>query len=155
MNTTKLVLIALLLMFGAAVVAAPVTESGCEVYLKSKQKFVPDVGLQVLGAGDASGASAPLQIPGVDPGDVKAIQCTRSSIVPQPGDARVLEAGWPLYIATVRPDGSKVVGVLEIAGGRYRLRLIEGQYRSDESAAVVKALDALATETRSDGRASP
>jgi hypothetical protein len=154
MNTAKHIIFVLSLLLCATVAAAagPVTESGCDVYLRSQHKFVPDLGLHVLNGGDASAA---LQIPGVDPSDVTAVQCTRSSIVPQPGDGRVLKAGWPFYIAAIRPDGSKVVGVLEIVGGRYRLRLVEGQYRADESTAVVKALDALARATNAAARSSP
>lgn len=141
MHTAKSVLILLLVVLCASATAATVKEGRCDVYLRAQHTFVPVPGLHVLGAVDGSAA---LRIPGVDPAQVAGVQCVRSSIVPQAGDASVLKAGWPFYIAAVRPDGSKLLGVLEIASGHYRLRLIEGAYRDGESKAVENALDAMA-----------
>ena len=148
MNTAKHVLILLLAVFCASATAAPVKEGSCDVYLRAQKTFVPVPGLHVLAAGDGSTA---LKIPGIDPAKVGGVQCVRSTIVPQPGDASVLKAGWPFYLSVVRPDGSKVLGVLEIVGGHYRLRLVEGTYRGDESKAVVHALDAMAASAKPSG----
>jgi hypothetical protein len=152
MNTAKHVLIIGLLSLSTTALAAPVKEGSCDVYLRAQHKFVPVPGLHVLDAGDGSAA---LKIPGIDPAKVGGVQCVRSTIVPQAGDASVLKAGWPFYISVTRPDGSKVLGVLEIAGGHYRLRLVEGTYRGDESKAVVSALDAMAESAKQAGTSSP
>ena len=140
MNLTKPVVAVLALLLCASAMANPATESGCDVYLRSQQKFVPVKNLRVL---DPPDASARLHVPGVDEADVMAVQCTRSSIVPVADDARVLAAGWPLYIATTRSDGSKALGTLEFLGGKLRFRMVKGELRGAEPGEVEQALKAI------------
>ncbi|HVW74817.1 MAG TPA: hypothetical protein VHC39_14370, partial [Rhizomicrobium sp.] len=53
---------------------------------------------------------------------VKSIFCARSDIVPAQYDYRVVEAGYPLTIYARDANGKTRIAVLELDGGRLRLR---------------------------------
>tara|TARA_R110002096_G_scaffold433642_1_gene652821 strand:- start:583 stop:1014 length:432 start_codon:yes stop_codon:yes gene_type:complete len=68
---------------------------------------------------------------GPDNAETVAILCHRSSVIPAANDYQVLRAGYPFYI-----KNSDRTVVLELSGGEYRLRLLDGPSfsKSDEEA---------------------
>lgn len=60
-----------------------------------------------------------------DGGQVKSVFCFRSSIVPTPGDYKVVNAGYPLMIYA--RDATRLrIAVLETEGGRLQYRGVAG-----------------------------
>ena len=68
---------------------------------------------------------------GPDGAETVGILCHRSSVIPAANDYQVLRAGYPFYI-----KGSDRTVVLELSGGQFRLRLVDGPpfSNSDEEA---------------------
>ncbi|MEA3041903.1 MAG: hypothetical protein QOC65_1392 [Sphingomonadales bacterium] len=104
-------------------------------------------GLRVI---ERTAGDAPLAVD-LPPG--AAIMCPRSSIVPAPNDWKVLEAGYPLYIGETGVAAARQrIGVLEIASGRYRYRLIVGRLTEAEVPRVQIRLDQFEHSGRPAGR---
>ena len=81
------------------------------------------------------------------PADAQALQCGRTSIVPAEHDDEVLDLGIPLFIVEVPISGRGRLGALEISGGRYRYRLLEGNLSAEEAQAVTGRLNAFQDRT--------
>jgi hypothetical protein len=71
-----------------------------------------------------------------------AIRCLRSDIVPAVKDWRVLDAGYPLNIVDVSTKTGRV-GVLEVSGGQYRFRMIQGELTSGDMERLQHRLDEI------------
>jgi hypothetical protein len=76
-----------------------------------------------------------------------AIVCDRSSIVPATNDWKVPDSGHPLYIGS-REGLSERMGVLEMAGGGLRYRLLLGAWTRDEEIQVDERLAAFRRHAR-------
>lgn len=63
--------------------------------------------------------------------NARAIRCLRTDLVPAVNDYKVLGAGYPLYLMRV-VDGDTRIGVLEVSGGQFRFRMVQGDLTSDE-----------------------
>jgi hypothetical protein len=73
-----------------------------------------------------------------------AITCVRQDIIPAPKDYKVLTAGFPLYIADKGLGHPYRIGVLELSGGQFRFRLIQGETLTDDLVARLRIrLDAF------------
>src|SRR5689334_9986223 len=77
---------------------APVVEYGCAVQVRDAEgnlhvERAPD--LKIIEYGEKTRFVA-LQ---AESGTPVAVECARSSVVPQPGDHQVVDAGYPFYIS--------------------------------------------------------
>jgi len=95
---------------------------------------LPSIHLASLGESDA------FSLPPDAPKGVKAVQCGRDTIVPFRYDYKVIQAGLPLSIVA---EGK--VGVLEIAEGKLRFRMLSGKMSESEQSFVGAFLDAAST----------
>jgi hypothetical protein len=83
------------------------------------------------------------------PGGYKAhsVMCGRLDIVPAPNDYKIVVAGYPLYILDIGVGHPTRIGALEIVGGQFRFRMIEGPALTDGlSARVQKRLEEFQTK---------
>ena len=120
----KAILGALLIpAFMTPALAQEVTEIRCGTVLQRdgavNSRFAVDENLHVMqqtsaGAFNLSGGS-----------QVKSVFCFRSSIVPTPGDYKVVNAGYPLMIYARDAERLRIA-VLETEGGRLQYRGIGG-----------------------------
>jgi hypothetical protein len=93
--------------------------------------LLPSIRLSSLAESDS------FSLPADAPKGVKAVQCGRDTIVPFRYDYKVIQAGLPLSIVS---EGK--VGVLEIAEGKLRFRMLSGQMSESEQNFVGAFLDA-------------
>ena len=127
------VLLALLLGLAQPQLAESVTitEGECYAMVQSGSEVVSTrvAGLRVI---ERTGAPGPFSAPELPPG-TSAILCPRSTIIPAPNDWKVLQSGYPLYIAESRgtPE-SRRTGVLEVSQGQVRYRLVRGDFLEGE-----------------------
>jgi hypothetical protein len=130
-----------------------VTESTCLVIARgsdgSTSKHEVD-SLHVLASTAQAGSFA---LPQNSPADVQALMCGRSSIIPALADYKVLEAGYPLYIAT-NSEKPQRIGVLEMSRGQVRFRLVEGKFTSAEETTLQARLNALQSSLDKSGSES-
>jgi hypothetical protein len=138
--TTRLSLLSLAAFAGAALAASPAAattpqgelrEVRCDLLEQNRGQLVTVEArdLHVL-AQTANGQRFEPAIPHGTAG----ISCGRSSIIPAAWDDQVLTLGLPLFIAEDGPLHR--VGVLEVANGRYRFRLVHGEARPEEQAQI-------------------
>lgn len=116
----------------------PLKEPGCKYLARSGDRMVmhKDRDLVVLPLSESDAAfEAEL------PKDAK-VMCLRTGIVPAPGDWKVLAAGYTFYIAEDIAQGR--TGVLDMAGGRFRFRLLKGELSAQEADLLEARLAAFA-----------
>ena len=111
------------------------TQERCDVLFESggEIKNLLLMSLRVLNLAD----SAKFKLPPDAPPKVKAVRCGRDVIVPQRNDYKVLQAGYPFSIVA----GDRV-GVLELAEGNLRYRLLKGELTAAEIPAVTAFINA-------------
>lgn len=80
-----------------------------------------------------------------------AIMCVRSSVVPEPTDFLVVDAGFPLFLRLQAPG--KMVA-LEASGGAYQVRVVSGDLTADEQTRTAAAID-QAMDDRAKRKPSP
>jgi hypothetical protein len=73
--------------------------------------------------------------------EITAVQCARSDLVPAEHDDKVVLAGYPLFISTVRKDESEATVVLETANGSFQVREVKGKLTQDEITRIGAQLD--------------
>lgn len=100
---------------------------------------VPDLHVLEQTAGD--GAFSPAVPAGA------AIVCDRSGIVPAMNDWKVPNAGHSLYVADGEGPNERI-GVLEMAGGSFRYRLIRGTWTGDEEIRIGQRLEEFRRRSR-------
>ena len=126
---------------GSLALLAPASASGrqfeqrCDVQARSGRVLetiaMDDLHVLALTAGDRFAPSLPA--------GTEAIVCLRSDITPAAYDDKVVALGIPLIIAELgRPHR---LGVLEIADGAYRYRMLEGSLPAADQAAVQARLE--------------
>ena len=120
------------------------TEERCEALLDSQNNFVEISGLRVLSG------SEPLIVSTPGNQRVVSLRCFRSSAIPVPSDARVLDAGWSLNLVAVDSAGVRKIVVLEISNGQYRARVLDGTLTNDEEAELRESLNAMQTARQSE-----
>ena len=105
----------------AGVRDADLRETDCRTMSQEGGKVITVLApnLHVLTQAAAAGPFRP-----VLPRGVSAILCRRNSVIPAEHDDEVLALGLPLYLAETRPAGR--IGVLEISGGQFRFRMVQG-----------------------------
>jgi hypothetical protein len=139
--TRHAVLPLILLVAFATRAAEPTTETMCVYTVQSsdgKFQLVQSDTLRVLR--DDSRDSA-FVLPADAPSSVVSLNCIRSSPVPAPSDASVLDVGYGLYISVPTASGKPLVS-LEKTEGRYVATLVGGRL----SRAEKKLLEASIAE---------
>lgn len=68
----------------------------------------------------------------------RAALCGRADFFLAPNDYKVLRAGLILYVADKGQGHSRRTGVLEINGGEFRFRQVEGDTATAEQQALIK-----------------
>lgn len=131
------ILIAAVAMVGADASLSAVKESGCSAMVETLQgtvEPVDDASLKVL----LQTATSSSFTYGRE--KTRAIRCLRSDIVPAANDYKVLGAGYPLYIVDASTPETRI-GVLEVSGGQFRFRTIQGELLSDEKQRLLLRLN--------------
>ena len=90
--------------------------------------------LHVLAQANVEGSFV---LPASAPANTTSIECGRLSLVPAPGDYKVLLAGFVLSI--VSPDGR--AGNLEMVKGKLQFRMIDGKMTNSEEKDVMLFLN--------------
>ena len=121
-------------------------ERFCATLTEGQSDFVVDTNLHVLEQTQKAGPFRFEQRPGPP---VRAIMCRRASALPLLNDWKVVEAGYPLFIQTMRS-----ITVLSKTGDGYRLRLHKGQMTDAERSGVDERLKQLELAARSAGAGS-
>lgn len=127
------------LALGASVAAGAggLREDRCDLQVRSGHALetIAMPGLHIL-----AGTAGPEPFALALPAGAQAVVCYRDDIVPAASDDKVLALGVPLVIGeTVRAHR---VGILEIADGRYRFRMLAGRLGAAEQTAVQTRLEA-------------
>jgi hypothetical protein len=126
------------------------SEADCGYVETSRGPGAPFVGMSNLHV------LAQTAMPGAFSADIPAgasIVCQRSSIVPAENDWKVPAAGYSLYLAN--GDGpDERIGVLELASGSYRYRLIRGTWTVDEQNGTEARVQTFLGHARRDEKGS-
>jgi hypothetical protein len=133
------------LLIAVATHAAEQTKEAMCVYTvqtaEDRFQLVQSDSLRVLRDGSRD---SPFVLPADAPPSVVSLNCVRSSPVPAPSDASVLDAGYGLYISVPTASGKPLVS-LEKAEGRYVANVVGGRL----SRAEKKLLEAAIAEMNS------
>ena len=141
MTLSKILISVAALGAGSLALLAPASATGrqfeerCDVQARNGRVLetieMRDLHVLALNASDRFAPSLP--------SGTQAIVCLRSDITPAAYDDKVLALGIPLIIAELgRPHR---LGVLEIADGAYRFRMMEGTLPASDQAAVQARLE--------------
>ena len=127
-----------------ALSAPPLVETACSAIVQSDggaTTVVNDDNLKVLEQtrGEATFAYARK--------DTQAIRCIRNDLVPAVSDYKVLRAGFPLDIVESNGGGSRI-GVLEVSGGQFRFRMVQGEVTADERQRLTSRLNEIQEAAR-------
>jgi hypothetical protein len=79
--------------------------------------------------------------------NMRAIRCTRNDLIPAINDYKVLQAGYPLYIVQSE-RGDTRAGVLEVSGGQYRFRIVQGKLDEQEQQRLLTRLNEIQEASR-------
>lgn len=82
--------------------------------------------------------------------NTRAIRCMRSDLVPAVSDYKVVRAGFPLYIIRASAADARI-GVLEVSGGQFRFRMLQGELTADEKQRLLARLDDIQEASRAPG----
>jgi hypothetical protein len=117
--------------------AGALREDRCDVQVRSGHALetIAMPGLHIL---DRTAGPEPFAL--ALPAGAQAVVCYRDDIVPAASDDKVLALGVPLVIGEM--VRARRVGILEIADGRYRFRMLAGRLGAAEQAAVQARLEA-------------
>ena len=136
-----MILVALAMQAAAAPPAEPAADRAEECHTVTvngeEVETAPLPGPQVIERTSGGGAFA------IDRPGVMGLMCLRSAIVPSPNDWKVVNAGYWLSIVEISaPADDRRVGVVEVADGRFRYRIVgENQLAPDEEELVVQRLN--------------
>jgi hypothetical protein len=118
----KIYSLLLVLFFNSSSYAAELIEHGCNLIVEDKKtKESGEMELDDFRMLDYNEDNQFIGFVPFGEFTVTSIVCDRTSIVPSKFDHVALAQGYPLYIR----DKTRVV-VLELVGGKYRVRLIDG-----------------------------
>jgi hypothetical protein len=125
----------LLLAVAATAVADEPTEMSCSVISRESNgalKTTPLDSLKVIEQTSKDGAFA---LPRGVPGNVQAVICKRSSVMPAAYDYKVLRAGYTLYMT----DDLERVAALGLVDGKVQFNMIDGAMtEAEQSQAAVR-----------------
>jgi hypothetical protein len=122
-----------------AVTAAPVAEGACGVIKPTADKqgeleVQPDLHvLTQAGKGQRFALDAPA-------GSV--VMCARAALLPVANDAEQVVSGFPFMIAE---DPGDRIGVLEVADGKFRFRMVQGELTAAETKRLTPRLEEMHT----------
>jgi hypothetical protein len=146
-----LIALALLAAGPAALAAEPgeLSETRCGWQIEQadgsyRTQMTPD--LRVLEQAALPGAFAPDV-----PANARAVNCGRTSIVMAEHDDEVIMLGFPLIITEAIASPDRRIGVLEIVGGRYQFRMLQGAFTEAEERAINDRINVF--QLRSQGQA--
>jgi hypothetical protein len=137
-HTTDFAFLLAVLSFAFEISAASAgkepTEGSCAVVSDTSgvNATIPVGALHVIAATASSG---PFVLPLGSPTSVKAVMCSRSSLVPALHDDKVVLAGYPFAITSETKSGRRVLW-LEMSAGKFQVSYDARVLTSDEQEAV-------------------